>query len=246
MLLKNQSAETGAWLFRWRSYLPLVLIAIIIPAFQEFSYPFGSHAYDLLWEMFCISISLFGLFIRSYTIGYTPKGTSGRNTKSQVAEMLNTTGIYSTVRNPLYLGNFFMVLGVTLFLRVWWLSVIYALAFWLYYERIIMAEEAFLKDKFGKTYEDYLNRTPAFIPNFKLWRPNILHFSLKNVLKREYSGFFGVICAMMLLEIVGDYLERGAFVLDAVWVSIFLFGLFAYLILRTLKKKTKLLHVEGR
>lgn len=246
MTLQKQSTETGAWLFRWRSYLPLVFIAVIAPAFREFSYPFGSHFYDLIWEMICLSIAFLGLFIRSYTIGYTPKGTSGRNTKNQVAETLNTSGIYSTVRNPLYLGNFFMMLGVVMFIRVWWVGVIYSLAFWLYYERIIMAEESFLKDKFGKTYEDYLNRTPAFIPKFNLWLPNMLPFSLKNVLKREYPGFFAVISSMTLLELVGDYLEEGAFVLDVVWVSIFSFGLVAYLILRTLKKKTKLLHVEGR
>ena len=146
MSLKEQSAKTGEWLFRWRSYLPLVLMATIIPALQECSYPFGWHSYDLRWEMFCFTISLFGLLIRCYTIGYTPKGTSGRNTKSQKADSLNTTGIYSITRNPLYLGNFFMMLGVTMFLRVWWVSVIYALAFWLYYERIILAEESFLKN----------------------------------------------------------------------------------------------------
>lgn len=246
MSLKDQMAKTGAWLFRWRSYLPLVLIVIIIPAFQEFSYPFGSHAYDLLWEMFCLSVSLFGLFIRCYTIGYTPKGTSGRNTKSQVAETLNTTGIYSIVRNPLYLGNFFMMLGVTMFPRTWWLCVIYALAFWLYYERIIMAEEAFLKTKFGEYYENYLASTPAFIPNFRLWQPNTLSFSFRNVLKREYSGFFGVIAAMTILNFFGKYIHEGTFGFDLVWMSIFAFGLIVYITLRTLKKKTRLLHVEGR
>jgi len=49
-------------------------------------------------------------------------------------------------------------------------TLIYALSFCLYYERIIMAEEAFLKQKFGKPYENYLRRTPAFLPNFWLWK----------------------------------------------------------------------------
>lgn len=246
MSLQEQLTKTGARLFRWRSYLPLSFIAVMIPAMQDYSYPHGSHTYDFLWELFCLSVSFFGLFIRCYTIGYTPKGTSGRNTKSQVAETLNTTGIYSIVRNPLYLGNFFMMLGVIMFPRVWWVAVIYAFAFWLYYERIIMAEESFLKRKFGRKYENYLNHTPAFIPNFRLWQPNILPFSLRNVLKREYSGFFGVISAMMILELAEDYIVEGDFVVDSVWASIFVFGLIVYLMLRTLKKKSKLLHVEGR
>lgn len=53
--------------------------------------------------------------------------------------------MYSIVRNPLYLGNFLMVLRVVLVLRVWWLSLLYLLVFTIYYERIIFAEEMFLK-----------------------------------------------------------------------------------------------------
>jgi len=56
-----------------------------------------------------IALSMFGFIIRAIAIGTTPKGTSGRNTKEgQVAESLNTKGIYSMVRHPLYLGNYFM------------------------------------------------------------------------------------------------------------------------------------------
>ena len=246
MLLKEDSVATGAWLFRWRSYLPLVLIAVIIPAFEKFSYPFGSHAYDLTWELLCFTISLAGLAIRGYTIGYAPAGTSGRNTKSQRAETLNTTGIYSITRNPLYLGNFFMMLGASMFVRVWWVSLIYLLAFGLYYERIIMAEESFLEGQFGRQYANYARRTPAFVPRFSLWRPNVIPFSFRNVLKREYSGLFGLIAAFTTLELIGDYRIEGRVVWDPVWVVLFLFGLLTYIVLRTLKKKTHWLRVEGR
>lgn len=246
MSLEKQLAESGAWLFRWRSYLPLILIAIIFPAMLDYQYLFGSPAYDLYWEITCLLITFFGLSVRCYTIGYTPKSTSGRNTRKQVAEDLNTSGIYSVVRNPLYLGNFFMMLGVSMYPRVWWVSIIFVLGFWLYYERIIMAEESFLKNKFGAKYEDYSSRTPAFIPKLNLWRPNKLSFSLRNVLKREYSGFFGAISAFTALNFAKNYIVEGNPVLDAVWAYIFVFGLVVYLALRTLKKNTKLLHVEGR
>jgi protein-S-isoprenylcysteine O-methyltransferase Ste14 len=244
--LQQRATTTGAWLFRWRSYCPLILIALLLTGVRHFSYPFGNHALDVVWEVLCLSISMFGLFVRCYTVGHTPKGTSGRNTKSQIADTLNTTGIYSMLRNPLYLGNFLMMLGVVLFIRVWWIPVIYSLAFWLYYERIIMAEAAFLKSKFGADYETYLARTPAFIPNFRLWHPAALPFSMKNVLKREYNGFFGVVVAFTALEIICDYIENGRLVIDPVWATFFLVALIVFLTLRTFKKKTRLLHVEGR
>ena len=133
-----------------------------------------------------------------------------------------------------------------MFLRVWWVSVIYALVFWLYYERIIMAEESFLSNKFGEVYKDYLNRTPAFIPDFSKWQPPVLSFSLRNVLKREYPGLFGVVVAFTVLEFVGNYIVKGSVVFDPVWTAMFIFGLLVYITLRTLKKKTRLLHVEGR
>lgn len=55
-----------------------------------------------------IYVGLFGFLIRIYTIGFTPKNTLGRNTKEeQIAGELNTKGLYSLTRNPLYVGNFY-------------------------------------------------------------------------------------------------------------------------------------------
>jgi protein-S-isoprenylcysteine O-methyltransferase Ste14 len=246
MTLHEDSIKVGNRLFRWRSYLPLLFVPILISGFSEFGYPKNSNTYDLIWEMFCLSVSFFGFLVRCYTVAYVPKKTSGRNTKSQKADSLNITGMYSLMRNPLYFGNFFMFLGVTLFVRSWWISVIYGLVFWLYYERIILAEEDFLKEKYGKNYLDYAKQTPAFIPNFNRWKPPALPFSLRNILKREYSGFFAMIVSFTILEFFGDYIVTGKIIVDNVWLCLFLGGLGVYLILRTLKKRTKLLHVEGR
>jgi len=242
----EKSVRTGQWLFRWRSYLPLALLVLFVPAFRNYSYPFGSHTVERVWELFSFIIALFGLTVRAYTIGYTPKNTSGRNIKKQVADSLNTTGIYSMLRNPLYFGNFFMTLGVVMSIRHGWLCLVYSLVFWLYYERIIMAEESFLSSTFGKEFEDYRARTPAFVPDIRLWRPPVLPFSFRNVLKREYSGFFGIIAAFTIMDIVGGFIVEGRFVFDPVWAGLFLFGLMVYLTLLTLKKKTRVLHVDGR
>lgn len=136
MPMVEELETTGKWLFRWRSYLPLILIAIIVISANHFAYPLQSHFLDELWEVLCLLVGLFGLAIRAFTIGFVPRNTSGRNRVHQVADTLNTTGMYSIVRNPLYLGNFFMWLAIVLFLRTWWAPFIYALIFVLYYERI--------------------------------------------------------------------------------------------------------------
>ena len=144
MPLIEEFESVGHWLFRWRSYLPLITTVLLFFGLQYFSYPLGSHFLDELWELLCLMVSFVGLIIRALTVGWSSNRTSGRHTAQQVADTLNTTGMYSIVRNPLYLGNFLMVLGVVIFLRVWWIPFIYVLLFVLYYERIIFAEEMFL------------------------------------------------------------------------------------------------------
>lgn len=246
MALREEFESTGNWLFRWRSYMPLAVIGIFLLALREYEYPGHSENLDHLWEALCLLVSFIGLGIRVFTIGHTPRGTSGRNTKKQVADTLNTTGIYSIVRNPLYLGNFFMGLGIALFAHLWWLTLIYILVFWLYYERIIFAEEAYLRNKFGNEYLEWANKTPVFIPKVSQYRKANLPFSLRNVLRREYNGFFAVIVTMFILETVGEIFAEGRLEFDLGWIFLLGICFIVWLTLRTLKKYTTILNVEGR
>jgi len=246
MPLREEFEDTGNWLFRWRSYLPLLVIGIFLLALQDYEYPGHDQTVDQIWEAICLVISFFGLTIRILTIGYTPRGTSGRNTREQVADSLNTRGLYSVVRNPLYLGNFFMGLGLALFAHLWWLTLIYVLIFWLYYERIICAEEAYLRNKFGHEFLEWAERIPVFIPRFKQYRRADLPFSFKTVLRREYNGFFAVVMVMFLLETVGDIHVRGGFTVDTDWIVLVSTSFIIWIVLRSLKKYTHVLDVDGR
>lgn len=223
----------------------MLILVLSLIAFREFKYPFGSELLDDVWEMFCLAVSMSGVILRMITVGFVPEGTSGRNTKAQIADVLNTTGMYSVVRNPLYLGNFIIWFGLSLFVKVWWLSFIIILVFWIYYERIIFAEEEFLRDKFGQQYLEWAEKTPAFIPKFSQWRRSSYPFSLRTALKNEYSGFFAIIVIFTFMEIFGDYIVTGKLEYDLMWQIISLFGLFIYIFLRIMKKK-KLLNVDGR
>jgi hypothetical protein len=139
-----------------------------------------------------------------------------------------------------------MGLGAALFAHLWWLTLIYVLMFWLYYERIIFAEEAFLKKKFGNKYSIWANVTPAIIPKLSNYRKADLPFSVRNVLRREFNGFFAVISVMFFFETAGEYFANGAFDYDLGWVVFLSIGFLVWMILRTLKKYTTLLEVEGR
>ncbi|MFH1201637.1 MAG: isoprenylcysteine carboxylmethyltransferase family protein [Candidatus Omnitrophota bacterium] len=248
MALREDIEKQGNWLFRWRSYLPLLVIPIFIVALRHarvLEYIFGDRAADC-WETLSIFISFLGLGIRCLTVGYVPRGTSGRNTKSQLAESLNTTGMYSITRNPIYLGNFIIVFGITLFIQVWWFALVVWVGFWLYYERIIFSEEEFLRKKFGVLFIEWANKTPVLIPNFSNWKKPDLPFSSKTVIRREFSTFFSIVAVFFFLEVSTNFLLYGKFEVHRSWIYFFIVGLIIYLTCFILKKKTKLLNVPGR
>jgi len=246
MPMIEEFAKSGNWLFRWRSYLPLFLIAIIVSSLHYFGYPYGSHYLDNLWELMCLGVSFIGLAVRILTVGYAPRKTSGGNTKRQVADILNTKGMYSVARHPLYLGNFILGLGVFLFLRIWFIPLIYALAFALYYERIMFAEEMFLREKFSGAYMEWASRTPSFLPKLRQWKRPDLDFSWKAALKREYQTFFTLIVVMFCMETLSDSYLQKKLTLDPLWVALLGIAFVFYCVVRAIRKWTKWLHVQGR
>ena len=103
--------------------------------------------------------------------GTPSRGTSGRIPKRSGPEHSSTTGVYSVVRHPLYLGNYLIGLGAVLVPFEFWFFSLYTLLYWLYYERIMMAEERFLVSRFGDSFEEWAKQTPAFIPRMSQWIP---------------------------------------------------------------------------
>lgn len=246
MPLREELEKHGEFLFSRRSYLPILILPLCIFALPYSGY--GQTAlgkrFDLFVEIVSLVVAFCGLGLRCITIGYTRSGTSGRNTGQQKASSLNTAGMYSVVRHPLYLGNFIVFLGVLLFVQVWWFALIGLLSFWLYYERIMLREEEFLREKFKSTYLDWANETPAFFPRVIRWQSLKEPFSWKKVLRKEYTGFFFVTTVFAFLENIRDVFVMKETNLDKAFVGLCVVGLIVYIFLRTLKKQTRLLQTE--
>ncbi len=237
MRVIDSMVKTGERFFRWRSYLPFLLLPILVGSFFGVKYPTGEHSAGLLWEMGCFLISLSGFTIRCLTVGTIPSGTSGRNTTRQAARLLNTTGMYSLVRHPLYLGNYFVLLGISLFPRAWYLPIITSVLFLLYYERIVVCEEEFLEERFGDEFKSWVARTPAFFPrSFRSYvRPSV-PFSWRTVLRREGSGLFSLGMAFWIMDILEDLFAGRALTFDPVWTFIMAGAFLLFIVLRYLRK----------
>jgi protein-S-isoprenylcysteine O-methyltransferase Ste14 len=222
------------WFFRWSGFLPLVIVPLFVICLLHFSYPQSSHPLDRVWELFCFAISLSGLGLRIYTTGQV---SAAENDESQSnTQELETTGMYSIVRHPLYIGTFIIWTGIILLSRSISLAAFCFLAFLIYYERIIITKEDFLSRKFGDAFSQWAQKTPMFIPKFKLWRKPIHPFSWKFAVIREYPVFLAIIASFTAIEILGDRFYIGKWEFDGLWTAIFCASLLVFVTLRILKK----------
>lgn len=183
---KSAVEQIGNQLFKNRGFVPVIfaLVAFFIQL-QDTQARLNFWFYEKL----AFSLVVFGHLIRAFTVGHRSMQTSGRNRSHQVAEVLNTTGMYSVVRHPLYLANMLIWIGWTTLLSIPWLIAVATIVFVMYYWFIMYAEEQFLRRKFGLEYENWHRRTPCLIPNPFLYTSSSNDFSWRIVLKNEYPGW---------------------------------------------------------
>jgi protein-S-isoprenylcysteine O-methyltransferase Ste14 len=250
MALQEEFEKQGIWLFRYRSFIPFIVLIAgayvfisgeLTPGGIWVNQPAIEHWYLLASMLVCF----LGFGIRVYTVGHTPVNTSGRNAKYQIADQLNTTGMYSIVRHPLYLGNFFMWLGPVMLTGNFWFILVFIFFYWLYYERIMYSEEQFLRRKFGEIYTSWAENVPAFIPRFSQFISPALPFSWKKILKKEKNGFAAIFIIFSIMDITGE-LVNGRTRFNLILFGFCAFSCLLYLILKYMKWRTNILNEEGR
>lgn len=209
MALQQSFEKSGNFLFKYRGQIPILIFLLAIPILV-YSNPdlymrlfVGQrHVLRVILTVVAFLLSLSGLILRAYTVCTTPKGTSGRNTDKQVAKHLNTVGIYSVVRHPLYLANYLIWAGILVFTMNIWAFIIVSLVYWIYYERIMFAEEAYLRSQFGDEFEAWAETVPAFIPKWSLFQRGEMEFSFKTFIRREHATIYSTIFCYT----IADYL----------------------------------------
>lgn len=250
MAMREELRAQGDWLFRNRSYLPIGIVligfAVYVVGFRE-NLPESAGWSSSAYAIGCIIVGLVGVAIRAFTLGYVAPNTSGRNTvHGQVASTVNTKGIYSVVRHPLYLGNFFMWLGVAGFTHEPWFIVAFVLFYALYYERIMYAEEAFLIETYGSAYTDWAAHTPAIIPALGQYEPSNRQFSWRKVIKQEKTGIFNLFLLAFLFHALGAWVAGYSIWTVAPWWTLLLVLALLYLIVvKLIQKNTGYFRVAG-
>ena len=215
----NLLERAGGVLFRWRSFTPVPVVLLAVPLIW-----LGRGPSSPLWLAAGLALCALGQALRAWVLGQVPDGTSGQNERL-IATALNVSGPYAHTRNPLYLGNLGITLGLCLVAHSWLLFAAVGALFGLQYRAIIAAEEGFLRSQFGAAYEAFCARVPRFWPSLRAVavaeaRP----WSWRRALKKEHNPA-AAWALLALLFVALDHQRRAPYVyaaaaVAAAWLSV--------------------------
>jgi protein-S-isoprenylcysteine O-methyltransferase Ste14 len=179
----------GNFFFRYRNILFIFLyLLLFIPSPMLFTPEHFGEKYFLLPIILGLVITFSGEIIRGITIGLAYIIRGGRD-KKVYAEKLVTEGIFNHCRNPLYVGNILMLLGVgVLSNSLYYVGIVIPL-FLFIYQAIVLAEENFLRNKFGADFEAYCSRVNRWLLQFRGIGETMkqMRFNYKRWLLKEYN-----------------------------------------------------------
>jgi len=139
---------------------------------------------------------LFGTLIMLFgeTIRFVSAGTLIK------FEGVTRNGIYAFVRNPLYLGSFFMGAGACIAGRTVPFAIVFLALFPVIYLRVIRREETWLTGRYGDAYVTYLREVPRIVPRRidarEIFRETSPFLAVKNRELRTVAGLAAVIVFM--------------------------------------------------
>lgn len=219
----------GKFLFKFRSFTPLPLILLTFVFFKPVSN-------SPLWTAIGIAVACAGEGIRFISVGYAGSGTSGRENFLK-AESLNSTGLYSLVRNPLYWGNIFIFAGLlTVYAQPLALAVFIAFLF-IQYHFIVLAEEEFLLQQHGRAYDDYCGRVNRWVPRFNGYARPVQSFAGRKVFFKENDSCFNLLLAALLVLAWKDKVFSGRLRHPVVLAGAVALLVVFYIWVKILKKK---------
>jgi protein-S-isoprenylcysteine O-methyltransferase Ste14 len=196
------------------------------------------HADYKTWPLVIgLFVTVLGQAIRGATIGLAYIVRGGKD-KKVYAEHLVSTGIFSHCRNPLYVGNILMLLGVGILANSLIYVAIIMPLFLFIYQAIVLAEEHFLRGKFGADFDAYCAKVNRWIPSLKGISATFssMEFNWKRWVLKEYTTQFiwlaGIVLLIIRLYQIEDVLKNSIY-------AVLVLGFF-YLYVRYLKKSGKM------
>lgn len=200
--MKPTMIRIGNFFFKYRNKLfpliILVLFALQPPSETLLSSKYLASIKD--WVAMLIAIS--GLALRGLVIGYAYIKRGGMN-KQVYAENLVTEGLFGVCRNPLYVGNVLIYVGVFMLHGAPLIMLSGIAAFLFIYQCIVYAEEAYLEEKFGEGYKNYCRDVSRWGINLRRFKASTegMSFNFGRAIQKDYSTIATTFIMLAVTEI---------------------------------------------
>jgi protein-S-isoprenylcysteine O-methyltransferase Ste14 len=150
----TSEAPAGAWLFRYRSFLPvpLALMLLLIRSGEV-----DGRTLMVAGALLVVA----GQSLRLWAVRHI--GTISRTRTTRYGPLM-TAGPYAIVRNPLYVGNWLLWTGFAVWSRLLWMLPIAWIVFFMQYRAIANWEAAFIRSKYLTAYDEYAGQVRAWMP----------------------------------------------------------------------------------
>jgi protein-S-isoprenylcysteine O-methyltransferase Ste14 len=194
----------GNFLFHYRTKLsPFLVLLLLVPGPAVLPDPFVAALIGLV-------VAALGQLVRGTTIGYQYIVRGGRN-HQVYADDLVTRGLFNHTRNPMYVGKFLMVLGAAIASNRWPALIAFTGVYTFMYEAVTLAEEAYLRGKFGAAFDEYCARVPRWWPKLEGFGATLTEapFNWKRVLIKEYSAPLGWVLPIVLISVYNIHRTTG-------------------------------------
>ncbi len=206
--LHRWTVAVGAFFFRNRNAVfPLVFALMVLLLRPRV---LGSPAVDH-WLVVCGAVvALLGEGVRLATIGFEYIERGGKEGKVYASRLVQG-GIYAHTRNPMYLGNLMIAIGMTMATGAPAAYAVIIPAFLFIYLAITSTEEEFLRNQFGREYEDYCARVPRFFPSLRGLGRTLLgmRYNWKRSLRQDLSTLVGLLLGLSLLPVWRTFFLHG-------------------------------------
>jgi protein-S-isoprenylcysteine O-methyltransferase Ste14 len=185
VLKLNRTEEVGAFLFRFRDFtpVPLVLTSVLFARPQFVGFVIGAI------------LALLGQWFRAYGVAFI--GSVSRTRGYSNGEIVDS-GPFSMLRNPLYLANFILSLGLSVMTGLYWMPLLVVIAFFVQYIPIVAWEEKKLFFLFGQRYlkyqQDVPNRWIPSLPKIKALLSAKQNINWKMAIASEKRTLTAVVC----------------------------------------------------
>ena len=191
-----------------------------------------------------ILVAGLGQLVRGVTVGLEYIKRGGKN-RMPYADDLVKGGIFAHCRNPLYVGNFTILVGTGIASNSLLFATIGLPFFVVAYAFIIAAEENYLRVKFGAEFDEYCATVNRLVPRLEGLGKTMgsMSFNWRRLVSAEYnSAFLWIVacCASVLQNawLAGSY-SLGDPLVAGVWCALAV-ALVGYGVARVLKKSGKL------